>query len=66
MSAQRKCWKVRTRSVAIGYRENTAIPYWPSNSPNPNASSPPPTVPSLLRSWPDGTPVFDGATYTYG
>ena len=42
------------------------MPNWPSNTPNPNASSPPAIWPSLFRSNPLGIPVFDGATYTYG
>jgi len=62
MSFHRKVWKVRTSSVAIGCFESTTIAYWPGNTPKPNASSPPPTVPSLLRSKPLGMPVFEGAT----
>ena len=62
MSFQRKCWKVRTSSVAIGYFEYTTMPYWPGKSPKPKASSPPPMAPLLLRSKPLGMPVLDGAT----
>src|SRR5699024_1962887 len=48
-------------SVRIGCRERIAIPYWPGNSPKPQASSGPPMVPSPSRSKPLGTPVLTGA-----
>jgi hypothetical protein len=66
MSAQRNVWKVRTSSRTIGCIEYTAIPNWPGKAPKPNASSGPPIAPSLLRSMPDGMPVFEGATKRYG
>ncbi len=68
MSFHRKFWKVRTSSVTIGYLERIAMPYWPSKTPKPKASSPPaevpgaPITPLLFRSKPLGTPVFEGAT----
>src|SRR6266545_1394640 len=37
------------------------MPNCPGKSPNPRASLPPPTVPLLSRSKPDGIPVLDGA-----
>ena len=61
MSFHRKCWNVRAPSASIGNFENTAMPNWPGNAPKPSASSPPPIVPLLLRSNPEGMPVFDGA-----
>jgi hypothetical protein len=61
MSFQRKVWKVRTALISIGYIEYTAIPNWPGKNPKPSASSGPPMTPLLLRSKPDGMPVFDGA-----
>jgi hypothetical protein len=63
MSFHRNFWKVRTWPVRIGYIEYTAIPNCPGKRPNPKASSPPATTPLLLRSKPDGIPVFDSATY---
>ena len=44
------------------------MPNWPGKAPKPKASSPPAGValPLLLRSKPDGMPVFDGAMKRYG
>ena len=64
--AHNRFWNVLTWSSTIGNRDSTTIPYWPGKSPNPKASFAPPTVPSLSRSNPDGTPVFDGAMKKYG
>jgi hypothetical protein len=61
MSFQRKSWNVRMSWYEIGCFEYTAIPNWPGKNPKPNASSGPPMTPLLLRSCPDGIPVFEGA-----
>ena len=66
MSFQRKFWNVRTFVVSIGYLERTANPNCPGKKPNPSASSGPPITPLLLRSNPDGIPVFDGAMNVLG
>jgi hypothetical protein len=52
--------------MSIGNRESTSIPNCPGNAPKPSASFRPPTVPSLSRSNPLGTPVLDGAVKACG
>src|SRR5919106_6512768 len=66
MSFHRNIWNVRILAVSIGKREYTAIPNCPGKKPNPNASSGPPMKLSLLKSKPDGMPVFEGATNRWG
>jgi hypothetical protein len=66
MSRHRNFRKVRALGASIGNRDSSTMAYWPGNSPKPSASWPPLTEPSLLRSRPDGRPVFDSVKKEYG
>ena len=62
MSFQRKCWNVRTRSLDDRVaRVDLHAELAGEDAEAERVVGPPPTVPLLLRSKPDGMPVFDGA-----
>ena len=64
--AHSRFWNVLTSCSTIGNRDSTTIPNWPGKSPNPKASSAPIDGAVVVRSNPDGTPVFNGAVKVYG